>query len=129
MSYLKSSHADFFMRGERDQKQRQRSDKRSYQDIVLNFCMLTIQNLFFLPSRFGDHHFRAISGELIPELLALQGNFGIILDIVILLGRKRDGRMPWRRETRTAEKIPLEKCGITGGQTWRGQTQNAARSC
>ena len=37
-----------------------------------------------LPSRFGDNHFCSKFVEFIPKFFLIQGNFGIVLDRVIL---------------------------------------------
>ena len=59
------------------------------------------------PPSLGDDHFCATLVELVPELLGLEIHFGIILDIVILRGRRP------RREG--SEREAGEEAGVAIG--------------
>ena len=77
-----------------------------FQDYNLNFQKKKIQNNnreinlnildknALLPSGFGDDHLCAILVELLPQLLVLEGHLGIVLYVVLLWGRRPQGREP-----------------------------------
>ena len=70
------------------------------------------------PPSLGDDHFCAIPVELVPELLGLEIHFGIILDIVILRGR-RPRREGSEREAGEEAGVAVGGVKTVGGpKTW-----------
>ena len=61
------------------------------------------------PARLGDHHLCPILVELGPEFLALQRHLGVIIDIVILRGRRPEPGASTEGEAREAGK----QAGVT----------------
>ena len=51
---------------------------------VMSICPLSVTPPTVLPSRLGDHHLSPETVELIPQLLLVQGHFGIIVDCLVL---------------------------------------------
>ena len=57
------------------------------------------------PARLGDHHLGPVLVELCPELLVLQRHLGVVLDIVLLRGRRPKTSPGTKREAgQTGEK-------------------------
>ena len=40
--------------------------------------------IFRLPAGFGDDHFSAVTAEGFPEVFALQGDLGVVFDVVFV---------------------------------------------
>lgn len=77
-----------------------------------------IWNFSHSPPSFGDDHFSAIGVELVPELLGLQIHFRIVLDVVILWGR-RSGREGPEGEAREEAGVAIGGVKTVGGpKTW-----------
>ena len=66
------------------------------------------------PPSFGDDHLSATGVELVPELLGLQIHFRIVLDVVILWGR-RSGREGPEGEAREEAGVAIGGVKTVGG--------------
>ena len=69
--------------------------------------MQSIYTKNILPSRFGDNHFCSKFVEFIPKFFLIQGNFGIVLDRVIL----RKGNS-WRNSSEGESREAGEEASV-----------------